>query len=126
MPYLFAPPTVSRPVGTDPLWSRFHFQVGQAVLKKDGFYTASEVVTDEDFAAADVAYLGGHTYLVSDTEAAALQAAGYGAWVSIPPVGSGYGVGKYGAGAYGEGDPNSTATPSGYGNGLYGDGIYGE
>lgn len=110
MPYVFTPPSVDRPVGVDPLWSRFHFQVGQAVLKKDGFYTASEVVTDEDFAAADIGYLGGHSYLVSDSEAADLQAAGYSQWVRLyvpdvtPPTNDDppeYGAGSYGTGTYG-------------------------
>lgn len=125
MPYLFTPPAIERPVGTDPLWSRFHFRVGQALLKKDGFYTLSEVVTDEDFAEADIGYLGGHTYLVSNQEAADLTAAGYADFLTIPPVRSGYGVGKYGAGKYGEGDPNSAAATGAYGDGIYGDGTYG-
>lgn len=123
MPYIFTPPSADRPVGVDPLWSRFHFQVGQAVLKKDGFYTASEVVTDEDFAAADVAYLGGHIYLVSDAEAAALTAAGYGQFLVAPIVATGYGQGRFGAGTYGEGEETQGTS---FGDGSYGTGIYGE
>lgn len=109
MPYLFSPPTVDRPVGPDRLWSRFHFQVGQALLKKDGFYTLAEVITDEDFAAADVGYLGGHVYVIDDTEKADLEAAGYGAWVQpYTPV-----------------IPPSTDDPPEYGRGAYGTGRYG-
>lgn len=127
MPYLFTPPAVRRPVSlSDRLWSRFHYQVGQALIKKDGFYTLGEVVTDEQVADADAAYLGGHTYLVADDEASALTAAGYGAYLSIPPSTSGYGRGRFGVGAYGEGDPDQAlALPGGaYGEGAYGDGIY--
>lgn len=99
---LFMPPTIERPLGTDRLWSHFHFNVGQALLKKDGFYTLAEVVTDEDFAAADIGYLGGHVYEVSDSEARDLADAGYGDWLSVPPAVSGYGSGAYGAGSYGD------------------------
>ena len=129
MPYLFAPPTQSLPAGRDRLWSRFHYQSGLALIKSGGFYSQpADVVADEDIAAGDATYLGGHVYLVSDSEAADLTAAGYGAYLSIPPASTGYGQGRFGAGAYGEGDTSASvagvAAGGAYGEGAYGDGIY--
>ncbi len=43
----------------------------------DGTYTTVDTPTTEQVAAAQVAYLGGHLYEVTVTEAAALTAAGY-------------------------------------------------
>lgn len=114
-------------MGTDRLWSRFYIPVSFALLKKDGFYTLVETPADEDVAAADLAYLSGHTYYISDTEAAALTAAGYGNFLSLPPsTGEGYGLGTYGVGVYGEGTPPTVGGDSGipYGSGPYGTGTY--
>ena len=56
--------------------------VGQTVLKTAGVYTTVQTPTVAQCAAADIVYLGGHIYTVSDDEAAALTAAGYGAGLS--------------------------------------------
>ena len=127
MPYLFTPPGERRPLGTDRLWSRFRITTSFCLLKKDGFYTLTEAPSDEDFAAADLAYLGGHAYWVSDAEGAALTAAGYGSFLSQPPVTIGsYGSGTYGVGPYGTGGSNAAPpNPSRpYGSGPYGTGTY--
>lgn len=56
---------------------------GYTVLKaKDGSYSQVTYPTSDDLAAAAAAYLGGHVYPVSDAEAAALTAAGYGAYLT--------------------------------------------
>ncbi|MGZ4519165.1 MAG: hypothetical protein ACXVGA_00945 [Mycobacteriaceae bacterium] len=83
----FIPPTYEQAFGPDPssmarangdrLFSRLTYPVGYAVLKTNGFYTLVRNPDAESIASADVAYLGGHTYLVSDQEAADLTAAGY-------------------------------------------------
>ena len=51
------------------------------LLKTGGVYSQQRNPSDEQLSAADVAYLGGYTYTISDGEAAALTSAGYGDWV---------------------------------------------
>ena len=121
MAYLFTPPGAERPVGTDRLWARFTFPVSFTLLKKDGFYTLTETPADEDVAAADLAYLSGHTYQVTSNEADALTAAGYGDYLVPLPASGAYGSGTYGSGSFG-----SPRTSSGYGSGPYGYSVYGE
>lgn len=83
MPYLFTPPGERRPIGTDRLWSRFKLTTSFTLLKNGAFYVLVEGPADEDVALADVVYLSGHSYLVSDAEASALTAAGYGASLQL-------------------------------------------
>lgn len=83
MTHTFTPPGVERKFSTgDDLWDRAHLTVGITLLKNGSSYTQEENPADEDVAAADVAYLGGHTYTISDAEASALTEAGYGAYIS--------------------------------------------
>ena len=77
-------PTFTPPVrddlpygGRHPLWRFYLGRRGASVLKTDGVYTTVDFPTDTQVSSADVAYLGGHTYTISDAEAAALTAAGY-------------------------------------------------
>lgn len=121
MPYLFTPPGEDRPFSTDRLWARFRIPVSFALLKQDGFYSLVETPADEDAAAADLAYLSGHTYEVTENEANALRDAGYGAFLEPLPSSGAYGSGSYGSGGYGA--PRATGTP--YGSGPYGYRIYG-
>ena len=51
---------------------------GLTVLKKDGVYTVTDFPYQGDCDDADICYLGGHIYDVSDDEAAALIAADLG------------------------------------------------
>ena len=51
---------------------------GLTVLKKDGVYTVTDFPYQGDCDDADICYLGGHIYDVSDAEAADLVAADFG------------------------------------------------
>lgn len=62
---------------------------GISLLKFGTSYKQYQTPTDDDVRAADIAYLGGREYVISDSEVAALTAAGYGPniWdVSVPYV----------------------------------------
>lgn len=63
---------------TDSLFGRRWVDVGESVLKFGTSYRRYRYVSAEDVEAADVAYIGGRSYLVSDSEADALREAGYG------------------------------------------------
>ena len=76
----FTPPTRRVPVQNKGL--RYAYYEGITVLKTAGAYTQVQAPTQDDINAADIAYLGGHSYAVDSTEAAALTAAGYGAYIS--------------------------------------------
>lgn len=82
MAYRFSPPTYRFKNGSDSLFGRRWVDVGQTLLKFGTSYKLYKYVSSEDLTAADVVYLGGHNYIVSDVEAAALTAAGYGAQLS--------------------------------------------
>jgi hypothetical protein len=56
---------------------------GQTVLKNpDNSYTTVAYPSQDQIAAAQIAYVGGHVYTVSTAEAAALTAAGFGQWIN--------------------------------------------
>lgn len=76
---LFTPPTVTRTFGgkESSLWGRINYEEGTTVLKTGASYRQVQNPSAEECNAADICYLGGHTYWVTDTEAAALNAAGY-------------------------------------------------
>jgi hypothetical protein len=80
--YFFIPPTFNMHYGewvTARLTARIPYPTGGTVIKKAGFYTIDWGAPTQDVInAADVVYLGGHEYLISSDEAAALTAAGYG------------------------------------------------
>lgn len=84
---VFTPPTVGTrwPV-TDRFWSRLTMTDSYSVLKLDGFYRQVSDPSNEDVAAADVAYLGGRRYRVDDAEVEALTEAGYGEYLSTEEV----------------------------------------
>lgn len=85
--------------GDEP-WAHMLVQEPLALVKSGGIYRQERVVDADMLESADVVYLGGRTYEVSDEEVLDLMAAGYGEWVR-PPIQSGYGAGFYGAGRYG-------------------------
>lgn len=68
--------------GVHHLFDRLARPHGVSLLKTNGTYRQVEGPTDEDMAAADITYLGGHTYTVTRAEGAELTEAGYGAWVA--------------------------------------------
>lgn len=107
--------------GNHPLFGRVRVAQGLSLLKDaPGVYRQVEYPTDEEFAAAPLAYLGGRWYYISPAEAASLTQGGYGDYIETS---SGYGQGDYGAGDYGA----ATAVQvSGYGVVPYGTGFYGE
>jgi hypothetical protein len=81
--YVFTPPTQNLHYGnwfTEPLTSRIPYPTGACVLKTNGFYaTRWDAPVEADIENADTVYLGGHEYVISADEAAALTAAGYAA-----------------------------------------------
>ena len=72
-----APATPERVVGQDPLFTKLRIWRGATLLKSNGSYRTVWNPSPEELDAADVIYLGGHTYSVSEQEAASLMAAGY-------------------------------------------------
>lgn len=100
----FTPPSRLEHRGKHPLFGRLLFRQGVSVLKESGGYRQVENPTDEECAAADAVYLGGHTYVVAFAEAMALYEAGYGPFLTgfyAPDTPTPYGFGPYGAGPYG-------------------------
>lgn len=118
--YLFTPPGRVERRGNHPLFGRLRLTQGVSLLKVLGLYRQVSEPSDEEISAAQVTYLGGHTYLISNAEATALTAAGYADFVA-PLSPAGYGSGAYGDGNYGESTPSDA-----YGSGAYGAGPYGE
>lgn len=120
MTRLFTPPGRIERHGTHPLFGRLTLTRGVSLLKVGGLYRQVIDPSDEEIVAADIAYIGGHVYAVSNTEAAALIAAGYGEWVTNPNA-RGYGAGKFGVGQFGRISGNDP-----YGSGDFGSGDFGE
>lgn len=78
MAYFFTTPTISEgPAGEGRLFGRYRLVRGITVLKVDGEYIETRYPSSEEVALAQVAYIGGYRYQVSDGEKAALEAAGY-------------------------------------------------
>lgn len=81
-----------------PLLRRVPLNLGITVFKEDGIYREVRGdVLPEEIDSADVTYLGGHEYEITEEEATELIAAGYGIYITY----SGYGSGYYGMGHYG-------------------------
>jgi hypothetical protein len=79
MAYRFTTPTVSENPGGNyhPLFSNIKIPVGVTVLKIDGDYFEVRYPSAEEVAAADIAYIGGYSYEVDESEKTDLEAAGY-------------------------------------------------
>jgi hypothetical protein len=79
MPYLLIPPIVMEgPAGGGPLFERFKIPRGVSLLvSAAGGVTEVRYPTEDDLAAADVAYIGGHEYYLSDEDAQPLITAGF-------------------------------------------------
>lgn len=102
----FITPTVSEgPAGLDPLFRRLKLDRGVTILVTAGVYRSLRFPTQDEMAAADTVYMGGHEYDVDDTTKAALIAANVGVseanFTAYSP--GGYGWGRYGQGTYGIG-----------------------
>jgi hypothetical protein len=77
-PWLFQGVVTDQYVLTDePLFEGLQIHTGVTVLKTGGSYRTAVNPSPEELEAADVAYIGGYIYQVSDDEAAALVNAGY-------------------------------------------------
>lgn len=78
MAYRFTTPTISEgPAGEGRLFSRYRLVRGITVLKIDGEYYQLRYPSAEEVAAAEVAYIGGYSYEVSESEKTQLEAAGF-------------------------------------------------
>jgi len=78
MAYRFTTPTVSEgPAGEGRLFERFRLVRGITVLKINGEYFEIRFPSQEETQAAEIAYIGGYSYEVSEAEKASLEAAGY-------------------------------------------------
>jgi len=76
--YQFTTPYIEEGVDTGHrLFNRMRFRKGLSVLKIGNEYYEMRYPSQDDLAMASVYYMGGHTYNVSNAEAADLTAAGY-------------------------------------------------
>jgi hypothetical protein len=78
MAKLFLPPTLEEgPIGGHRLFYFYKMTRSISVLKIDGEYVEIREPSQDEIALATEVYLGGHEYIVTDAEGAALEAAGY-------------------------------------------------
>jgi hypothetical protein len=79
MAYRFTTPTILEEMESDghPLFSRIKIEKGITVLKIDGEYYEVRFPSAEEVADADIAYIGGYSYEVSEEEKDDLEAAEY-------------------------------------------------
>ena len=99
MAFVFVTPTVAEaPAALETPFDRVQILRGVTVLKNDGVYTQVRYPNQADIESADIAYLGGREYVITETEASLLANAGY----AVPGFEiSTYGMGIYGTGTYG-------------------------
>lgn len=84
--YIFRPPTVDEtPAALDALNIRVKLTRGVTVVLNDGIYSEVRYPASEDLADADAYWRGGYNNVVSAADAAALTAAGYGAYITTIP-----------------------------------------
>jgi len=78
MPYLFIPPVEDEgPMGGNHLFARYTRKQGVTVYRVDGDFYEDRLPAQDDLDDADLIYLGGHEYIVTDREKAALESVGY-------------------------------------------------
>jgi len=78
MGYLFVPPVVEEgPMGGNWLFARYTRKQGVTVFRIDGDWYEDRFPAQDDLDMADVVYLGGHEYPVTEAEKNALEAADY-------------------------------------------------
>jgi hypothetical protein len=84
--FLFSPPSVNdgaayradADIVTRKLWGHFaRHNTGVTLIKNNGVYVEQQYPYHDDLVAADLYYLGGHIYVVSEEEAQELIDAGY-------------------------------------------------
>jgi hypothetical protein len=73
MPYLFVPPVEDEgPMGGNWLFARYTRKQGVTVYRLDGQFYEDRFPAQDDLVNADLIYLGGHEYILSDAEAQVL------------------------------------------------------
>ena len=78
MSYLFVPPVVDEgPMGGNYFFARYPRKQGVSVFRIDGVWYEDRFPIQDDLDQADVFYLGGHEYPVTEAEKNDLEAAGY-------------------------------------------------
>lgn len=78
MPYLFVPPVVNEgPMGGNYLFARYTRKQGITVYRVDGQFYEDRFPAQDDLDQADLVYIGGHEYIVTNTEKTALESVGY-------------------------------------------------
>ena len=78
MSYLFVPPVENeRPMGGNHLFARYTRKQGVTVYRLDGEFYEDRFPAQDDLIDADLVYLGGHEYVVTEAEKDALEAVGY-------------------------------------------------
>jgi hypothetical protein len=79
MAFRFTTPTILEEMESDghPLFSRIKIPKGITVLKIDGDYYEVRHPSSEEVVEADIAYIGGYSYEVTEEEKNDLEAAGY-------------------------------------------------
>lgn len=76
--YKFVPPSSKEnPMGYGRLLMRYLTPQGITVIKTGSRYLEVRYPTTDELESADIVYTGGYVHIVSDEEAASLQAAGY-------------------------------------------------
>lgn len=75
----FKPPTVDEgPAGGGPLFYRYKITRGDSILENSGTYTRVRTPSLDEYLEADIVYLGGHEYEVSEETKTSLINAGIG------------------------------------------------
>jgi hypothetical protein len=75
----FKPPTVDEgPAGGGPLFYRYKISRGDSILETSGTYTRVRTPSLDEYLEADIVYLGGHEYEVSEETKTELLNAGIG------------------------------------------------
>jgi hypothetical protein len=78
MPYLFVPPVENEgPMGGNWLFARYTRKQGVTVYRLDGEFYEDRFPAQDDLVEADLVYLGGHEYVVTEEEKDALESVGY-------------------------------------------------
>jgi hypothetical protein len=76
--YKFVPPSsIENPMGYGRLLMRYLTPQGITVIKSGSTYFETRYPTTDELESADIVYVGGYVHIVSDEEAASLEAAGY-------------------------------------------------
>jgi hypothetical protein len=78
MSYLFVPPVENEgPMGGNWLFARYTRKQGVTVYRVDGEFYEDRFPSQDDLVDADLVYLGGHEYVVTEDEKNALESVGY-------------------------------------------------